>query len=174
MRIHGWTTVVLLATSACRAADRPADTTMPAVPEGIVVEQAGDIMHRREAQPYIDSAYAWMASRGYSDAERVLRLAPPLLREHADMPTSAAKLELRAGAMALDSLVARFGAGAIPPVEDLRAVTVRINLAEAEHHRSQAAVARGTEAIRRGRPGDRHGGGSPGSRDPRRAGAPYR
>jgi hypothetical protein len=135
------------ALAACGRPERSADTAVATIGPA-VVEQAGDIAGRREAQPYIDSAYAWMASRDAVAAARVLGEAPVLLREHANMPTSAATRELRAGALALDSVIARMNAGVLPPVEDFRATTVRINLAEAEHHRSQAAIAWAKEDMR--------------------------
>ena len=126
---------------ACQPADNYGGAARDTQGAAVVTQAAGGLALRREPQVYLDSARHWLGSTDTSGLARMFGLAAPMLREHADMPTSAAKLQLRASADELDRLVERMRAGQLVTSGEYLPVLIRLNLSEAEHHRSQAAVA---------------------------------
>jgi hypothetical protein len=90
---------------------------------------------------YLDSARKFLESRDTSAAARMFGLAAPILREHATLSTSTAQDPLRTSAGELDSLAAAIRAGQVVTSDAYTSVLIRLNLTEAEHHRSLAAAA---------------------------------
>ena len=97
---------------------------------------------RREPQADLDSVRMIVEFTRPGDAAVPLRRAAALLYEHAGIPASAAKSQLRLSAEELDGLADRLEAGdTLAATRAIDAAIRRVNVVEAEHHHSLAIAA---------------------------------
>ena len=105
------------------------------------VSTASTLGTRSEAQAELDDARLALQKGDRVAFARDLRYASALFRTHVNEPTSAAKRQLDESAARLDTLADLVQGGRTLAVAVLDTAIARAQLADAEHHRSMAAVA---------------------------------
>jgi hypothetical protein len=104
------------------------------------------LARRREAQPALDSARADLARGEFDLAAPPLRHAAAFFRMHATSPRGSGSSAMLVSATSLDDLARDLEGGKTTTIGRLDTLSARANLAEAEYHRSLAAVAWTTQA----------------------------
>ena len=144
-------TVLLLLASGCElrrddggnggsSAGRRA-TAAPDTAPASTASTASTLATRSEAQAELDDARAALAKGDRVAFARDLRYASAFFRTHVGEPTSAARRQLDETATQLDSLADLVQRGGTLAGATLDTAIARAQLADAEHHRSMAAVA---------------------------------
>jgi hypothetical protein len=101
---------------------------------------------RREAQVLLDSASSLLGKADAAQVAALLDTAAAFFRVQAKSPPSAGTTELLATADSLQAVSVRLGRGRAVNSSELRALSARANLAEAERHGALASVAWSTQS----------------------------